>query len=330
MSSQQQQENLLNNSNTNTSNNNNIDSEKLQKITEDLYKSLTHNPVNEKAIVNILSTTTNFERQQIRTYYKEKYNYPIQNDIKQYLSSKFKDLCISMFDSPFEYDAREIHKAFHSFMNDDRTIVEIFVSRPKQHLEIVNEAYIKFFQISLKDELKKKTAEEYNQYLTAIMDTERPTQQTINGEDAYEIAREMKIRGMKSYCKDVKSFVNIFLKKSREDLIMISRAYFELFGKNLYEVIDSECSGKNKRVIKAVLFETICPAEWFSHKILQALEGLSVDNNTLNRILISRSELDMYALRDYYYIERKTDMFRDIKADTSGSYGEVLVNLSLK
>ena len=103
-----------------------------------LHDTLFKRPIDEEVIVQILSNTTNEERQLIRSLYKQLYNHPIQNDINKGLTYRLKDLCINMFDTPYEYDARELYKAFHSFVNDDNTIVEIFASRSNNHLNIVN------------------------------------------------------------------------------------------------------------------------------------------------------------------------------------------------
>ena len=60
------------------------------------------------------------------------------------------------------------------------------------------------------------------------------------------------------------------------------------------------------------------------------MQGQGGDNNTLVRILISRAEIDMYAIRDYYYMDTNHDIKNDIEDDTIGAYGQILVNLSLK
>jgi hypothetical protein len=80
-----------------------ISQEKINELTESAKKiknALKSSSKDEKIIVNILNSTTNSERQIIRTCYKRLYNIPIQTDIKNELSTNFKDLCISMFDTP--------------------------------------------------------------------------------------------------------------------------------------------------------------------------------------------------------------------------------------
>ena len=302
----------------------------LQNKSSQFQEALFGKSIDENKIAEILSITTNEERQIIRGFYKKAYNHPIQNDINTQLTGKLREITIDMFDTPYEYDARELYKALNSFTNDDNTIVEIFASRPKNHLEIVDLAYKKFFKISLRDDVKKQGSKEYAQFLLAVMDIERPLDQTISGNEAYDTAKELIKNGLKLYGSDINLFKKVFVEKSREDLILISRAYNELNNKSLYDAIEAEVAGKNRKLLKGLLFAVITPAQWFAKKCLKAIKGLGGDNNTLFRVLISRAEIDMYAIRDYYYMESNSDIKNDLEDDANGALGQILVNLTLK
>ena len=127
----------------------------------------------------------------------------------------------------------------------------------------------------------------------------------------------------------MEKFKNVFVDKSREDLILISRAYYEKSKKNIYDAIENEVPGKNRSLLKAIIFAIIAPAQFFAKKIAKA--RLSNDNNTIRRVLISRSEIDMYAIRDYYYMENNNELRNDIHDEDNGDvYGVILMNLSLK
>ena len=302
----------------------------LQNKSSQFREALFGKSIDENKIAEILSITTNEERQIIRGFYKKAYNHPIQNDINTQLTGKLREITIDMFDTPYEYDARELYKALNSFTNDDNTIVEIFASRPKNHLEIVDLAYKKFFKISLRDDVKKQGSKEYAQFLLAVMDIERPLDQTISGNEAYDTAKELIKNGLKLYGSDINLFKKVFVEKSREDLILISRAYNELNNKSLYDAIEAEVAGKNRKLLKGLLFAVITPAQWFAKKCLKAIKGLGGDNNTLFRVLISRAEIDMYAIRDYYFMESNSDIKNDLEDDANGALGQILVNLTLK
>ena len=306
-----------------------IDLEELKLKSTQFHDALFENPIDENTLIDVLTSTTNEERQLIRGFYKQSYNNPIQNDIKSQLQDRLRQMAIDLFDTPYEYDARELHTALNSLTNDDNVIIEIFASRPSAYLEIVDTAYNNFFKISLKDEIKKHTSEEFAEYLIALMEVERPMEQTISGNDAYEYAEELKNGELANIGTDVEKFKTVFVEKSREDLILISRAYYEKTQKNLYEAIEAEVPGKNRRLIKAILFAVITPAQWFARKISKVVQE-SGDYNTIRRVLISRAEIDMYAIRDYYYMETNNELRTDIQDENEDAYGQILTNLSLK
>ena len=310
---------------------------------------LDNSELNEESteeIITILVTTTNEERQLIRAEYKKQNNHPIQDDINAKLKenySNFNDMFINMFDTPYEYDAKELYKVLSSKDSNEDTIIEIFSTRSKSYLDIIDIAYKKFFNISLRDEIKKQFHKIFADFLLAIMDNERPLEQTISGDDAYEIANEIIKNGYKEYCSDVNLFKKLFIEKSREDLILISRAYYELTKNNIYDIFeeeniddekDEEKKGRNKNIqlIKGLLFGVITPSEFFAKKCIEALTGSSIDLNTLSRVLINRVEIDMNAIRDYYFKDTQNDLSKEIENafKENGEIGTLLLNLSVQ
>ena len=313
---------------------------KINELTEkakQIKKALKSNPKNVKLLVNILNSTTNSERQIIRTCYKRLYNKPIQNDIKEELNNKFKELCISLFDTPYEYDSRELYKSLNSIPIKYESIIEIFSSRNKSHLNTINQAYEQFFKISLKEVFQKKLPLNFSIFLLTIMDTNREEVKLLSNDDAYEYAKTIKNEDYKIFDNE-KTFINIFLKQSREDLILISRAFFELYNINLYKYLKSlkneNIDKNNKKLIKSILFVIINPSEWFCSKIKKALIGPNIDFNQLNRIIIFRSEIDINIIRDYYFTDNKKELCKDIELidelKDEDSYRDVLINLCMK
>ena len=302
----------------------------LESMSFKFHDSLFSKDFDDEAIVTILSNTTNLDRQYIRFYYKKKYGNSIQQDIKSQLNGDLKDLAIAMFDLPYEYDARELHRSLTSFTADDDTIIEIFVTRPRSHLILVQKIYKKFYNTTVRNDVMNLSNKDFSEFLIAILASDRPTEQTIKTEDAYNIAKDMVKNGIKQYGKNVNLFKQVFLKTSRQDLILISRAFNEYYKKNLYDTIDKEVSGRNKNLIKGLLFGVITPAQYFAKKAYKAMKGAGTDEDTLNRVIVSRAEIDMDDIREYYFRDWNTDLRNDIEGDTSGPYGQILMNLSEK
>ena len=305
---------------------------------------LAQKDINEKIIELILTTTKNDERQKIRDNYKKVFHYPIQNDISKIKEKNplLHDISLNMFDTPLEYDARELHKALINNIDID-TIIEIFCSRPKNSLELIDLAYKNFYEISLKEEIQKKLPKKFSEYILVLMDTERPLEQTLVKNEPFKIAEEIIKNGIKSYINDINMFKNTFVEKSRKDLILISRSYFELSKKCLYDDIIEENNGQNSKdndnneeniilnLIKNMLFAVITPAEFFSCRSKEALNGPKKNINNLIRILITRREIDIKMIRDYYFTRNKSDIKNDIKNDVdlkdNKNVSNILINL---
>lgn len=307
----------------------------LESMSIQFHDALFRKILDEKTIISILSTTSNLDRQIIRLFYKKKFSNPIQQDIKCQLSSDLRDLTIDLFDLPYEYDARELHRALTLNKKEEKTIIEIIITRPRKHLILVQKIYKKFYNTSLKNDILKlsennKELSQFSQFLITVLSSQRPTNQTIEINDAYNIAKDMIKDSIKQYGINVELFKKVFVEKSREDLILISRAFFDLYKKSLYESINQEISGKNKRLIKDILFAIITPAQYFAKKAYKAMKGAGTDENTLFRVIISRAEIDMDDIREYYFRDWNTDLRNDIDGDCSGAYGKILMNLSQK
>ncbi len=302
----------------------------LEQMSIKFHDSLYRKKIDEETIVSILSTTSNLDRQIIRLFYKKKFPNLIQKDIQTQLSGDFGKLVLNLFDLPYEYDARELHRSLTSFSKDEKAIIEIIITRPRSHLTLVQKIYKKFYNVSLKNDILNLSDKTFSEFLITILASNRPSGLTIKPNDAYNIAKDIIKNGVKQYGKNVNLLKQVFVDRSREDLIMISRAFYDLYKKNLYDVIDNEISGTNKKLIKDILFGLITPAQWFAKKAYKAMKGAGTDEKTLNRVIVSRAEIDMEDIRDYYFRDRNTDLRNDIDGDCSGAYGQLLMNLSEK
>ena len=299
----------------------------LANLAQRFNNAIFKKPINEDEIGFILTNTSNDERQVIKACYEKMFGVTIESDIKDTLSSKLKDLCISMFDAPYEYDAKELYRAIHSFLSDDNVICEIIASRPKWMLDLINETYLKFYRITLIDEITKKKSGKYRQFLLTCLTTERRKNNQLSNDEAIKIVKKMKEKNPKNWSDDVELFKEYFIKPSRDDLILIARTYNELYNMDLYDTLNKYCSGTCRKLMKAVLYSTITPSEWYAKRAFRAVEGLGTDTNTLNRVIVGRAEIDMDYIRDYYHMDRKVDLYDDIIGDTTGAYAKILSDL---
>jgi hypothetical protein len=96
----------------------------------------------------------------------------------------------------------------------------------------------------------------------------------------------------------------------------------------MLDIIEKKITGKNKILLKEVLYNNIIPQELYAEKIYNSIKGLGTNNSLLARILILRHEIDMNEIADFYKDKYKKDMIDDIVGDTSGNFQKLCLVLT--
>lgn len=64
------------------------------------------------------------------------------------------------------------------------------------------------------------------------------------------------------------------------------------------------------------------------HQVIKdSVVGLGTDEDSLNRAIVSRAEIDMTRIREEYSKLSKTSLEDDVRGDTSGDYEDFLLTL---
>lgn len=66
---------------------------------------------------------------------------------------------------------------------------------------------------------------------------------------------------------------------------------------------------------------------YFAREIKKSIKGLGTDEHTLNRIVISRCEVDLKQVKEEYTKLFSTTMEKDVGGDVSGDYNKLMLEL---
>ena len=312
------------------------DDEELIKISSEkavvLHNILIEKNLNYDSLFSFLLSTNNYERQIIAEEYKQKFSKTIFEEINAKISNKdTKNIVTLMFYNYYELDARTIHKALKEGKRNEKPIIEIFASRPSWFLQIVNDEYKRIYGITLKEELAQEKKSDFITFLQCILVTPRLKTNFIKNEkQAGDVVQDIISKGLKKYGTDVELFKNLFVKNSRDDLIYICREFKVMDKKkrNLYDAVDDTVPKTTKELIKAIIYAVVLPSHYFADLLKKSIVGLGTDEETLNRVLVERQEIDMDFIRSYYKLETKRELVDDIKGDTSGVYQQITVKIA--
>ena len=302
----------------------------VKELGDLIYNSLdTKNK--EEAIIQVVENTDLEKRLKICMYYSETYGKSLYSELKTKLSGHFKALAIHLFIHPITFYAKLLKKGLKSFGGDEDIVLEALTSHNQEEIHQIESA----FKIETGKELTKEIEKNFSGVLKKNLinlittpRTEGESGQLPDYNKCEKLADLLISVGEGNWAGDENIFKQVFLQSSGEELILIGRFYFKKTGKNMLDVIDKKISGKNKILLKEVLYNNIIPQELYADKIYNSIKGLGTNNSLLSRVLVLRHEIDMEEINEFYKDKYKSDMKDDISGDTSGNFQKLCLILA--
>ena len=281
----------------------------------------------KKAIIDITVNRNNAQRLQIREAYKASYGRDLMKDLKSELHNHLEDAVLALYTDPIEYDADELRAAMKGLGTNEDTLIEIIASRPPHVLKAIIAKFKEKFNRDLEKDVKSETSGTLRKLLIALLQCGRGTNTNPNQAQCAEIAQEIYKAGEKKLGTDESVFNKYFCTLSPHELAAVSREYHKLSGHTILQAIDKEFHGDSKKTLRTIVYATLSPSEYFATRVNDAVKGLGTKDHLLIRVLVSRSEIDMPQIKQYYKQLYGKDMVADIKSDISGEYQNLMVQL---
>ena len=283
----------------------NIDQTLLDSDCKALRAAMKGIGTDEAAIISILTSRNNAHRYMLKQRYKELIGRDLIKDLKSELSGKFEDVCLAMLESPFELDCRSLYEAMARIGTNESTLIEIIATRPAYQLQ---QDKILFQQLYKKD-------------LVKYIESETSLQSE---------AQRLYQAGAARWGTDESTFTQIFTTRSPLEIATIAQYYQQIAGVDLYTSLKKEFSGNVEKLLKAIFDASIDTPKWFATRVRNSLEGVGTKDQQLIRIIVSRCEIDLKAIKQAYFQLYNRDMITDIRNETSGDYKKILTELCNK
>ena len=298
-----------------------------QKDAEDLRKAMKGFGTDEAALIKICANRTNSQRQAIKAAYKAAFGRDLIADLKSELHGKFEDAMIALFADPIEYDADQLREAMKGLGTNEDTLIEIIASRPPHILRAVKERYQQKYQRDIETDVKKETHGTLQHLLIALLQCNRSVNTNPNIDQCAQIAQEIYQAGEAKLGTDSSVFNKYFCSLSPMELACVAQQYHKLTGHTILQAIDKEFSGDSKKAFRTIVYATLSPSEYFATRVNDAIKGWGTKDHLLIRILITRDEIDMPQIKQFYKQLFGKDMVQAVKSDISGDYQKLMVEL---
>jgi len=292
---------------------------------ETLYKAMKGLGTDEDTILQLLTARSNGQRQQIKAAYKTLHGKDLIDDLKGELGGKFETLIVALMTPPLNYDVTLLRDAIKGAGTDERVLVEILASRTAAQVKDIVAAYRQAYDDNLEEDICGDTSGHFQRLLVILLQASR--EQGIQEGNIAVDAQALFKAGEDKYGTDETEFIKILGNRSAEHLRKVFDAYMKISGFEMEESIQRETSGHLKDLLLAVVKCARSVPAYFAETLYYAMKGAGTDDQTVIRVMVSRSEVDMLDIRTEFRRMFACSLHSMLMGDTSGDYRKALLLL---
>lgn len=281
----------------------------------------------EQAIIDILTTRSNSQRQQIKQAFTREYGRDLIDDLKSELGGKFEDVILALMLTPEEYLCKQLHKAMDGIGTEEGTLVEILCTKSNEEVQRLTGVYENMYGRPLAEHMCSETSGHFRRLLTLIVCGVRDPIGTIDPSRAVEEATALYDAGEGKLGTDEEVFNRILAHDSFAQLRLVFEEYKNLSGMTIEQAVKHEMSGELCEAMMAIIECVQSPGAFFANRLFKAMDGAGTDDQTLIRIIVSRSEIDLGNIKDEFERIYNRTLLSAIRSETSGDYKRALCAL---
>ena len=300
----------------------NFDAERDATIVRKAMKGL---GTDEAALIGVLCFRSNKQRQGIYSKFKTLYGRDLIEDLKSELSGDIKNFMVALMRPADEYDASEIKRAVKGLGTDDDALVEILCSRNISEIDQMKEAYERMYKTTMEKDVKSDTSGDYQSLMVSLITSVREERDQVNLTQVRRDAKNLLDAGELKFGTDEEEFNLVLATRSFAHLRAMFEEYKKLANKDLSESVSSEMSGNFKSGLKTIIKCVCCRSNYFAEVLYKSMKGMGTDDETLARVVVSRSEKDLVQIKEAFenaYSKTLEDWIRD---DTGGDFKSALL-----
>ncbi|XP_067103465.1 annexin A6 isoform X1 [Osmerus mordax] len=293
---------------------------------ETLYNAMKGIGSDKEAILDLVTSRSNAQRQEVIAAYKSNFGQDLIDDLKYELTGKFERLIVSLMRTPAQHDAKEIHDAIKGAGTDEKCLIEILASRNNDQIHDMVEAYREAYG-DIEEDVIGDTSGHFKKMLVVLLQGTRDESGVVDADLVEQDAQDLFAAGEEQWGTDEARFIMLLGNRSVTHLHMVFDEYQKITETSIEDSLKSELSGDFETLMLAVVQCIRSVPMFFARRLYKSMKGLGTADNSLIRIMISRSEIDMLDIRECFRLRYEKSLYNMILDDTSGEYKRTLLNL---
>uniref|UniRef100_A0A8C1C7R6 Annexin n=1 Tax=Cyprinus carpio carpio TaxID=630221 RepID=A0A8C1C7R6_CYPCA len=237
-------------------------------------------------------------------------------------------------------DIKAIRKACKGLGTDEQAIINILANRSAaQRLEIKHayfekydddiatykETYTYVHDRDLEADIEADTSGDVRRLLTLLLQGNRDESYEVDDALAEQDAVSLFEAGEGCFGTDESTFSFILATRNYLQLQATFKAYEAISGTEILDAIDKETSGTLKDCYTMLVRCAKNPQLCFARKLNAAMKGVGTDEDTLIRIIVCRSEIDLETIKDMYLEKYDVSLKDAISSECGGDFKRLLL-----
>ncbi|KJH48088.1 Annexin [Dictyocaulus viviparus] len=327
------------------------------QASETLRKALNGLDTKDQIIMNTLLYHNNFQRQKILSAYEDMYGRKLIDDIEEETGGYFMKMAKALLTPAHEYDTLNLYRSISNRYADHSVAIEIACTRSARQLRVIRDTYLTNYKKTVDKDILVKVEGAIGRMLTLLLCAPRQEEVGKVDSDAVNTHAMLFIKNpIEKIAKNTELFEQIFIGNSWKHLAAVfdrvdeirsgeldletlirknkmihseTRQIFLTMGNVDHKLIESQAFKKEYTLFCIRSFFRVARNMqlFFAEQLRAAMVGESPDHQTIIRVTVSRSEIDLYDIAEEYNRKYQRTLAYDIQQTCGGDYMRLAVAL---
>ncbi|XP_069505858.1 annexin A9 [Ambystoma mexicanum] len=294
---------------------------------EDLAEAMAEKSVHKDIIVDIVVGRSNAQRLQIVNLFKHLVNEDLIQALEAALSGSLKDVIVALLRSPAQYDARELKGAMKGIGTDEDRLTEILATRTNQQLQEIRTIYKEDFKSTLENDIAAETSGDFKDLLLALLKGTREKHSGVIDYVQIDSDAQVLYEVTKKNNRSTSQWISILSLRSLDHLNRVFEQFKMYSSSEVEETIQKYFKGDFQKGLLTLVSVIKNTPQYFAEKLYKSMKGMGTNENTLTRIMVSRSEIDLLSIRAEFRKKYGKSLYSFLQASITGDYLTALLSL---